>query len=170
MMEISDQLLTLAEVGSAFAGFTAIAGVLARSSKDRLGSQVSFWLMIEFSFALILFSLMPFVFFNFGFAEPTIWLVCSLLMVVFFPLHVAFAGKYVLAAVERGELSKYGPRVIVPLFLTVFVIQVLNVFEIYFERSYAAYFLGLILFLMLAFVNFILLLVEIWKPAPEVDA
>ena len=170
MMEISDQLLTLAEVGAAFAGFTAIAGVLASNTKDRLGSQVSFWLMIEFSFLMILFALAPFIFFNFGLAGSTVWMICSLLMAVFFPLHIAIAGKYVIAAIERGELSKYGPRILLPLFVIVFIIQVMNAFEVGFERTYAAYFLGLILFLILAFVNFVILLLEIWKPSLEVDA
>jgi hypothetical protein len=48
-------------------------------------------------------------------------------------------------------------------------IQVANTSEIFVETSYAAYFLSLILFLLLAFVNFVLLLVEVWTPSPEVD-
>lgn len=170
MMEIGDQLLTLAEVGATFAGFTAIAGVLVRSSKDRLGSQVSFWLMIEFSFAMIFFSLVPFIFFNFEIVETKIWMICSLLMAAFFPLHLAVAGKYVLAAVDRGELSKSGPKILIPLFGIVFAIQVMNALSIGFEKTYAAYFLGLMLFLTLAFVNFVILLLEVWKPSVGSDA
>lgn len=48
-------------------------------------------------------------------------------------------------------------------------IQVANTSEIFVETSYAANFLSLILFLLLAFVNFVLLLVEVWTPSPEVD-
>ena len=91
-------------------------------------------------------------------------------MAAFFPIHLMIAGKFVLVAIERGEMSKYGPRILVPIFCIVFVLQILNTFGIGFETSYAIYFLGLVLFLVVAFVNFVFLLIEIWKPHQEGDA
>ena len=162
-MEGSDQLLTIAEIGAAFAGFTAIVGVLASSYRGNLGSKVSFWIMFEFSLATIFFSLLPFALSNFGTKPHIVWATSSSILALFLVAHVLIAGRFVMAAVARGELSKYSPRVFIPTFTVVFTIQILNAMNVFFDRSFAAFSLGLLLFLLMASVNFVFLLVGVWS-------
>jgi hypothetical protein len=167
MNEAGEQLLTLAEIGATFMGFTAIAGVLATSTQRKVGSRINFWLMIEFSFAMVFFSILPFVFFNFDLPTRTIWAISSILVASFIPVHLLIVSRFILHAIEMGEFNRHAVKFVFPLFIAIFVIQVLNASGIFFEQSYAAYFLGLVFFLLLAFVNFTFLLMEIWQPATE---
>lgn len=52
--------------------------------------------------------------------------------------------------------------VVAPLFAVTFIIQVMNAAGVVFDRTYAAFFLGLVLFLLIAFGNFVLLLNHLW--------
>jgi len=47
---------------------------------------------------------------------------------------------------------------------------VLNALGIIFDRTYAAFFLGIFLFLLIAFANFVLLLNQLWVAADEADS
>jgi hypothetical protein len=166
-MEGSDQLLTIAEIGATFAGFTAIVGLIANSARGNLGAKLNFWLMIEFSFATIVFALIPLTLFNFGVAPHYIWTASSLSIAVFLILHGILIRKHVAEAIARSQLSIKSPLIIVPLFAVTIVIQVLNALGIVFDRTYAAFFLGIFLFLLIAFGNFVLLLNQLWLAGNE---
>jgi hypothetical protein len=168
MNDAVDQLLTIAEMGAAFAGFTAIAGVLANEIRKRHQAKVNFWIMIEFSFALVTFSVIPIVLFNFDLMESTVWSVSSAAMALFIPVHLATVGRMlILPAVESGEMKAAWPRLFLPLFFIVFLVQGLNTIGVFFEQTYAAYFLGLTFFILLVFTNFGSLLAQIWAEERE---
>ena len=169
-MEGADQLLTIAEIGATFAGFTAIVGLIANSARGNLGAKLNFWLMIEFSFATIVFALIPFTIFNFGVAPRQIWTASSISIAVFLVLHVVFVRKHVTEAIARSQFSVISPLIVAPLFAATIIIQVLNALGIIFDRTYAAFFLGIFLFLLIAFANFVLLLNQLWVAADEADS
>jgi len=119
--------------------------------------------MIEFSFALIVFSILPIVLFNFEFIESTVWTVSSATMAIFIPCHMlVVGGKFIMPAVRRGEFGGTGPLIIVPLFCVIFAIQATNALGYGFDHSFAAYFLGLASFILMAFSNFMALLIQFW--------
>lgn len=163
-----DQLLTIAELGATFAGFTAIAGIFARNVRDRTATKLNFWIMIEFCFFTILFALIPIALMNFDLSASKVWMISSACMAVFIPLHLVFVGRrYIQPAAERGEFDARGPKVMVPLFAVVFLVQVSNAVGIGFQQSYAAYFLGLVFFIILVFANFASVLRQIWLEDDE---
>lgn len=171
MTDSTDQLLTIAEMGATFAGFTAIVGVLASDARTRSATQLNFWIMMEFSFAAIVFSLLPIMLMNFDLESQTVWIASSSVMAAFIPLHVAIVGRlFIVPATKRGEFDPNAPYVFVPLFVLVLIVQVLNVLGIGFQGTYGAYFLGLAFFILLVFSNFAALLRQIWVSASEADA
>ena len=171
MTDAIDQLLTIAEMGAAFAGFTAIAGVLASDSRARAKAKINFWIMIEFSFALIAFSLLPIVLFNFELSDATVWKISSTLMAVFIPVHLLTVGRLIIfPAVQRGEFDRRAPWIFVPLFAIIFLVQASNGFGIGFEHTFPAYFLGLTFFILLVFTNFVGLLAEFWTTGSQAGA
>ncbi len=158
MLQGSEQLLTIAEIGATLAGFTAIVGILARSDRSNIRSRTFFWLMIEFSFATMLFSLLPFAVSNFEIVEPLVWAASSFVMAAFIIAHFLVVSSLVRSSAVRGQFPRFGPAIVVPLFVLILLIQLLNTIGVVFERTYAGYFLGLILFLGLALLSFVLLL------------
>jgi hypothetical protein len=78
-MQYSDTLLTLAEVGVAFAGFSGLAAIItgARSAVDPRAHHVRFRGMIESALLVVVFSVAPLVLSPLGFAEATTWRTAS---------------------------------------------------------------------------------------------
>lgn len=166
-MEGSDQLLTVAEIGATLAGFTAIVGIFSRSGQRSEGTRLFFWLMIEFSFATIFFCVLPLVLSNFGVAPGTVWGASSAAMAAFLVLHVMGVRAVLRSGFAKGQLPRFGPALMGPLFAVLFVVQGLNALSFGFDRSYAAYFLGLVLFLGVAMTNFALLVTKFWESSAD---
>lgn len=168
-MEGSDQLLTVAEIGATLAGFTAIVGIFSRSGQRSEGTRLFFWLMIEFSFATILFCILPLVLSNFGLEAGALWGTSSAAMAGFIVVHLMGVGTILRRGFAKGQLPRLGPRVMAPLFGVLLVVQFLNAIAIGFERTYAAYFLGLVLFLGIALTNFALLVTKFWESSAAAE-
>ena len=169
-MEGSDQLLTVAEIGATLAGFTAIVGIFSRSGQRNEGTRLFFWLMIEFSFATIFFCVMPLVLWNFGLEARPVWGSSSAAMAAFIGVHMVGTGAVLRRGFARGQLPRLGPFIVGPLLVAVLIVQCLNAISIGFNRTYAAYFLGLVLFLGIALTNFALLVTKFWESSAEPDA
>ncbi len=161
-MQGSDVLLTICEVSIAYAGFTSIVGVLGKRDGGAWDSEDAFrlWLMIESSLATLFFSLLPFVFYYFAFPEATVWGVCSSAMALFLVAHMAVVVPRLRALERAGRWStrRFEP-IIGALIVATFVVQSMNVLALGFDRSFAAYLLGLILLLGLGSMHFVALLV-----------
>ena len=70
--DASEVLLTLAEISVAFAGFSSIVATFQKRSGDD-GTQFDhfrFWIMLEFSLASLLFSMLPFALYFAGLSGP----------------------------------------------------------------------------------------------------
>ncbi len=169
-MQGSDVLLTICEVSIAYAGFTSVVGVLGQRSGGVWDREDSFrlWLMIESSLATLFFSLMPFVLHYFAFSDRAVWGVCSSAMAMFLVAHMLVVSPRVRALVRSGHWStkRFEPLIGVFVFAT-FVVQSMNVLALGFDRSFAAYLLGLILFLGLGSMHFVALLAGVHLPHGE---
>jgi hypothetical protein len=163
-MEGSDQLLAIAEIGATFAGFTGVIGVLGRMPGRDVPemSRVNFWLMIEFALVVIFFCLIPFAVFNFTGPDPVIWITSSAIMAAFIVVHLLIITRVLRPIVKRGEWPRSARLTALLLFASVFLVQFLNAIGVGFTQSYQAYFLGLLLFLAIASVNFVALMRAIW--------
>lgn len=160
-MEGSDVLLAICEVAIAFAGFTSIVGVLGQRGGGHWDAEDSFrlWLMIESSLATLFFSLLPFTLHHFSLDGTTVWGVSSGAMAIFLVVHLAVVAPRV-ARSGRWSTRRFEPLIGACIVATL-TVQSLNVLGIGFGRSFAAYLLGLILFLGLASMHFVALLVAV---------
>ena len=165
-MEGTEQLLTIAEIGAAFAGFTGVIGVLGRSPGAAVAATVRarFWLMIEFSIATIFFALIPFAIFNFTApSEVLVWTISSAVMAVFVVVHMILGGRWSTRGLPAEAWPRWEPRIAVLMFALVALNQTLNALGLGFGRSYAAFFNGLLLFLLIAATNFVALMAALWS-------
>ena len=165
-MEGADQLLTIAEIGAAFAGFTGVIGALGRTPGAAIpaATRARFWLMIEFSIATIFFALIPFAVFNFTApSETLVWPISSAVMAAFVVLHMVVGARWSTRDVAPGAWPRWEPWVATILFGMVALNQALNAFGLSFGRPYAAFFNGLLLFLFIAATNFIALMAALWS-------
>ena len=165
-MEGAEQLLTIAEIGAAFAGFTGVIGVLGRTPGAVVpaATRARFWLMIEFSIATIFFALIPFAIFNFTApSEVLVWSISSAVMAVFIVVHMIVGGRWSTREVAPGVWPRWEPLFAVLLFALVALNQTLNALGLGFGRSYAAFFNGLLLFLLIAATNFVALMAALWS-------
>ena len=165
-MEGSDQLLTIAEIGATFAGFTGVIGVLGRTPgvTGPTALRARFWLMIEFSIATIFFAMIPFAIFNFTApSQGVVWSISSEIMAVFIVVHMIVGGRWSTGSVPPEDWPRWEPWVATGLFVIVALIHTLNALGVAFESSYAAYFNGLLLFLLIAAVNFVALMAALWS-------
>lgn len=164
-MQGSDQLLAIAEVGVALAGFTGVIGALGMREHTALSeaARLQVWLMLEFSLGTVFFSLLPFAPANFGAADTLIWSISSGVMAVFMLAHFMTVGPRIRELVRRdawirGVVSKLTVAMVVSLFL----IQGLNTVDLLFTPSYGPYYIGLLMFVCLAAGNFIALMSAVW--------
>jgi hypothetical protein len=165
-MEGTDQLLTIAEIGAAFAGFTGVIGALGRTPGAGIpaATRARFWLMIEFSIATIFFALIPFAVFNFTApSESLVWVISSAIMAIFVVLHMFVGERWSTGAVAPGAWPRWEPRMATVFFTIVALNQTLNALGVAFDRPYAAFFNGLLLFLFIAAANFVALMAALWS-------
>lgn len=165
-MEGTDQLLTIAEIGAAFAGFTGVIGALGRTPGAGIpaATRARFWLMIEFSIATIFFALIPFAIFNFTApSEALVWPISSAVMAIFIVVHMIVGKRWSTRDLTPREWPRWEPWVAMVLFSIVALNQSLNALGLGFGRPYAAFFNGLLLFLFIAATNFVALMAALWS-------
>ena len=165
-MEGTDQLLTIAEIGAAFAGFTGVIGALGRTPGTTIpaATRARFWLMIEFSIATIFFALIPFAVFNFTApSESLVWTISSSIMAAFVVVHMVFGNRWSTHQVGPEDWPRWEKRFANVFFVIVALNQTLNALGVAFDRPYAAFFNGLLLFLLIAATNFVALMAALWS-------
>jgi hypothetical protein len=165
-MQGSDQLLAIAEVGVALAGFTGVIGALGMRDHAAMSdaARLQVWLMLEFSLGTVFFALVPFAPANFGAAETTIWSISSGLMTAFMLVHFLTLGPRIRELIKRGEwIGGLVSRLTALLVIGLFLIQGLNTLGLFFAPSYGLYYLGVLLFVCLAAGNFMALMSVVWK-------
>ena len=165
-MEGAEQLLTISEIGAAFAGFTGVIGVLGRTPGTPVSAETRarLWLMVEFSIATIFFGLIPFAFYNAN--EPNealVWAASSIWMIVFIVIHMIVGGRWSSRIVAPGTWPRWEPRVAIAGFVLIAAIHAANVLGLWGEPAFRSYFVGLLMFLLIAAFNFVALLAALWS-------
>ena len=163
-MEGSDVLLAIAEVSIALAGFTSVVAVLGKRSYGDWSPEdtMKLWLMLEYSFATLFLALIPFVPHSLGLPGSPTWIVSSSVMALFLIGHQLVAGPRILRLARQGRwVTRWQQVAVVSLIGSALVIQLLNVSGFGFHHSFGAYFLGLLLVLALAALNFVSLLASL---------
>lgn len=165
-MQGADQLLGVAEVGVALAGFTGIISVLGlRDSREfSEAKQMQAWLMLEFGLGTVFFSLLPFVPANLGASEALIWFISSGTMAMFLAVHLVLISPKILDMVKRGAwVMGASSRIDLALICTALIVQVVNLTAFLGPQSYGSYYLGVFIFVCLAADNFYSLMRGIWS-------
>ncbi len=103
-MQHSEVLLTLAEVGIAFAGFTGLAALLARSRVDPKAHHARFRGMIENALIVVVSSILPLVLSPLGLPEAAAWRTASGVLAIVLVAEVAAAISRTLA-LESSSFS-----------------------------------------------------------------
>jgi hypothetical protein len=176
MLSESDVLLTVAEVAIAFAGFASLVGILGQrySSDDPRVSGTRMRGMITFSLMAVGFSLLPFVVYEYGLEEATVWRLSSGL----FFLGFLAAGVWVAKLVTRLRGHELVGRRISPLIGTVpflgaiagTVLLALNTLVISPRQTPAVYLTCLILLLCMAGFAFAMMVSSFLPNLPSLDS
>jgi len=157
-----DILAVLSEIFVAFAGFTGIVAVLGQRSEGtwRPVDIIRFQGLLEISLAGLLFAIVPFGLYFFEFAEPTVWGIGSgaLAAYIVFTFVRVIGAQKKLGATSDPDFVPGVRVVLLGLSAPVVVILSMNAFGIVLEHTFAAYFLGLVLLLILCCAMFVLLL------------
>lgn len=156
-MDAFDTLLTLAEVSLGLAGFAGIVVVFGRG-RDELPAADAFRLLalVGCSLGTLFLSLISVALGFLGVAEPGLWQWSSALFVAsLVPVHV-FA--FVRVRRDVAEILEVVPVYLLPigvcLFVTNFIAQICNSLGVGWSPSFGVYFLGLLLYLGFAAVQF----------------
>ncbi|MGH0029325.1 MAG: hypothetical protein ACQGVC_06020 [Myxococcota bacterium] len=170
----SDVLFTLAEVAVAFAGFASIVAVfqVRLTPAGTPFDLFRFWVMLAFSLATLLFSLVPFLLHFLGLDDAAVWRVSSVLLGAFVLGNGAFVARLIVKRVPN-VVSSLDPAISIVANLTYLVAllaQAANVLGAWGGPGFGLYLLGLLMILLGAAVNFVRL---VWvgtaglRPRPE---
>lgn len=165
-MEETAQLLTITQVAVAIVGFAGIIATfqfkegksLRRSDALGLAMIINSGLVGAFS------SVLPLALSNFGIQDSIVWTVCSGFMSINYMCFIFYLIKHM----RKFKINKKSSRFFVVLFFSigfiVIIVNLLNVFNVGFNREYGPFFISLIFPLcMVGYFFSRLLLVPIWR-------
>jgi hypothetical protein len=156
-LDAFDTLLTLAEVSLGLAGFAGIVIVFGRG-RGVLAPADSFRLLalVTCSLGTLFLSLISIALGFVGIAEPELWRWSSAMMIaVMVPAHC-----YAFVRIRRhvAEILEVIPFYVIPFGMSLFAINLIaqfcNALNVVWAPSFGVYFLGLILYLAFAAVQF----------------
>jgi hypothetical protein len=141
-----------------FAGFASVVAIFqARWSQRTTPFDLfRFWVMLAFSLATLLFALIPFALHFLGLGEAAVWRTSSALLALFVIGNAAFIVSLVRRRVP-SVVSSLTPWISVFANVTYAVsigAQLANVFGLLGGPTFGLYFLGLLILLLGAGVNF----------------
>ncbi len=164
-MEEIDQLLTIAEISVALAGFAGIIATFQLRNKDDVsrGRVVALTMIVNISLLGALFSMLPIGLFNFGMSPDRIWIVTSFLLGI-----NQFA--YLVVLLRRVPFRKVNTGLRF-LFISLFTIggligiaNFLNSFQIIFDGGFGTMFTAFVFNLgLVCFMFSRLLLYPLWR-------
>lgn len=159
---ISDEqtLLTVAEIGVAFAGFASIVTAFRHHGADDWSPQdaLRFQMLIIPSLSAMLLALLPFALGYFGVQEPGLWRAASTIMGAYVLAILALVAPRAVRLVRSGALL---PAVALPSLggaLVVVALQFCNATNLGVRPGIAAYFTGLLYLLLRSAASFARLL------------
>ncbi len=147
-MEAESALQIIAEVAVGLAGFSGVVAAFHRRSDDAWGpiDVMRFRIMLGTSLTALLLSLLPFALHHIGLSSTTTWATCSaafaLYIAIVVPLDVRRGAR--IGSAGDPEFRQSIAIVIGSLLAGVFLLQVLNVLEIGFNREVGPFVFGLV--------------------------
>ena len=158
-MQHSETLLTLAELGIAFAGFTGLVAVFggARLEADARVHHVRFRGMIETALILVIFSIAPIVLSAFDLGDQTVWRVASGLLSGVWCSQIAIALRR--TAALQAPFNRALSVVLLVVYLGTNAMLLSNLAGLFGHIAGAAYLLGLSSLLAVAALLFLRVLI-----------
>jgi hypothetical protein len=162
-MEEGENLRTLAEVAIALAGFTGVVAVLGRRARGAWAplELLRLHVLLATSVGVLMLSFIPALLEALNVSGPPLWQIANLIQVVGHS-----AGVVVLGGRARKLDASQWPReerlwalVLTPISLSLILAQVLNAWGLLAGFGFFIYFFGLLYLLLVAVLNFVLLLV-----------
>ncbi len=167
-----DQLLTIAEVSVALAGFAGIVATFQFRQQANIyrGHVLALSMIVNISLVGALFSVLPLIFLNYGMAEQSVWSLCSGLMGV----NISMFIVYVWRTTRLSSLPMNTRAVFILFFMMAFAIVVANFMNsmgLVFERDFGTYFISFIFCFFLVGYNFSrLLMLPLWRQIRRQEA
>jgi hypothetical protein len=169
--EPSDVLLTLAEVAVAFAGFASIVAVFQAhwTRNDTRFDLFRFWVMLAFSLAALVFSLLPFLPHFLGLSEATTWRSSSALLALFVVVNGVFIARLIRLRVPLvvSSLTRSLSLGANATYAVTLAAQIANICGLLGGPGFGLYLLGLLLLLVGAGVNFVRL---VWVASSQLNS
>jgi len=160
-----DQLLTVAEVSVALAGFAGIVATFQFKQQVRInqGHVLALSMIVNISLVGAFFAVLPLIFLNYGMAENKVWALCSGLMGANISMFMIFIWRTqhigsLPAAVKLVYLLFFGAA-----FAVVFA-NFMNAAGLVPGHQFGTYFISFVFCLFLVGYNFSrLLMLPLWK-------
>lgn len=162
-MESTDVLLGVAEIAVTLAGFSSISAVFAaRRPEHWTGIEViRFWNLLAISLSVVFLALIPIWIGGFGWTEPTVWTVSSVVQAVWIGAYAAHMRlRYPWAFKDPGQADVRVAYASLVLSCALVGSQLLNAAGIGFTRSFTGYLTGLLGSLAAASIFFVLFLIK----------
>ncbi|MEP4484980.1 MAG: hypothetical protein ABJ013_05085 [Halioglobus sp.] len=160
-----DQLLTIAEVSVALAGFAGIVATFQFRQQVRInqGHVLALSMIVNVSLVGAFFAVLPLIFLNYGMAENRVWSLCSGLMAVNIAIFMVFIMR-----TQRISLLPTPVKLIYLLFYAAAVAVVLanlaNALGLVPGNQFGTYFISFVYCFFLVGYNFSrLLMLPLWK-------
>jgi hypothetical protein len=168
-MNVIDNLLTIAEIAVALAGFAGIIATFQLGQIEHIsrGRVLALWMVVNISLGVGLFSLLPLGLINFGFEDGVVWAISSTLIAIVSIIEVPFIIRNM-----NLQRENYSVRIVFySIELVGFVLVVvnfLNALGIVFHREFGPFLAIIIYSLFLVGWNFSRLLMQpLWKMVEE---
>lgn len=144
-MDPENQLIVIIEVAVALAGFAGIVATFQFKDDRRVirGDVLGFALMISISLVCALFASATLVLLNFGLSKPLVWAYCSGALAVTYLIINVYTIMGITRIKNQTRLSRVVWVGMVLVSLLIFIMLIMNVLGIVFDRQYAPYFLSL---------------------------
>lgn len=168
-MDAANQLLTLAEISIALAGFSGIIATFQFEEKKHIsrGHVLSLSVIVGISLAAAFCAVLPLALFNFGFEEPMVWSISSFVGGVLWLSGSIFTIRNLSTGTVKLP-TKVLIHVFIALSVSAAMANLLNTAGIVFDREFGPYFAAFIFGFCLVLYNFSrLLLHPLWKVVNE---
>ena len=157
-------LVSIATVAATFAGFSGVVAVFGRRAHGEWLLEDRFRLvnMLVTSLGACLFALIPIVALLLHVDGPSLWEVSSLLMFVYGVAYIAtlLPHWWHILSLHPGVLSPVASVVVLSSSTLTAGLQLLNAVSVVFHREAGPYVLGLVLYLVIAGLQFSLLVLR----------
>ncbi|MFC4721749.1 hypothetical protein ACFO5O_05430 [Geojedonia litorea] len=165
-MEESSILLAFTQVSVAFVGFASIVATFRFKDEFSINKNDANDLQLIVNSGLMgtFFSILPFVFWSFGFKDSSVWALCSGIMSINYLCFIYYLSRKVRISKFRRNKSKILVSIYFIIGILILILNCLNAFNIVFLREFGPFFLSLIYPLcMVGYMFTRLLFLPIWR-------